>query len=225
MNRLIISDPQIPFQHPDCIPFIKRVKKEFNIPDEGMCCVGDELDNYFGGLWKKSPEAAHTPNSEIRASLDILTEWYCEFPQMKLATSNHGTRWQRKAAEAEIPSQLLRQYREVINAPEGWQWAKRWQFNDGHPWLLEHGDDWGGGDPHVQATLYNGISTAIGHYHSKASVTYLNTGLKQMWAMVTGSIIDFDQYAFEYARKSKLKPVISLGVVVDNGRVAFLIPY
>lgn len=190
-----------------------------------MYCVGDETDQYFGGLWKKSPDATHSAVSELKASVDILTEWYYEFPEMKLATSNHASRWQRKASEAEIPSQLMRLYRDVINAPEGWQWNKRWVVKDKNPWMMEHGDDWGGYDPHVQATIYNGISTAIGHHHSKSSISYLNTGLKQMWAMVTGSMIDFDQYAFEYARKHKLKPVVSLGVVIDDGKTAFLIPY
>jgi hypothetical protein len=59
-NYLIISDLQIPFEHNDALKFCFHLKHHYKIPDENILNVGDELDQYWGGLWDKSPEAAHT---------------------------------------------------------------------------------------------------------------------------------------------------------------------
>lgn len=224
-NYLIISDLQIPFEHKDALKFCTQLKKSFNVPDENIICAGDETDQYFGGLWKKSPEVYHTPNSEIAESIKRLKRWYRAFPQMKVCISNHGTRYWRKALDAEIPSQLLRKYEEIIEAPPGWQWRKRWLIRGSKkPFMVEHGDDWGGQHPHIQCAMHNGISCVIGHHHSKAGTIHIKTAMLDIFANVCGSLIDFDTYAFEYARKAKLKPCIGTTVVVNGGSTAYWIP-
>lgn len=217
-NKLVISDLQIPFEHTDALKFCARVKKENRIADEDVYNVGDELDQYWGSLWGKSPEASHTANQEIQQSIETLKEWYRAFPEMKLCLSNHGSRWMRKAIEAQIPSQLMRLYREVIQAPEGWHWQKHWKVKDKNPWLVEHGDDWGGQHPHIMAAMHNGMSTAMGHHHTKFAVSYMKTNGMDIWGAVAGCLIDFEQYAFEYARNGRLKPQLGLLLVVDDGR-------
>jgi len=217
-NYLIISDLQIPFEHNDALKFCFHLKHHYKIPDENILNVGDELDQYWGGLWDKSPEAAHTANQEIKISLDKLHEWYCKFPEMKLCLSNHGSRWIRKAFAAQIPSQLLRCYRDVIQAPEGWRWQKHWKIKSKLPFIIEHGDDWGGQFPHVTAAIHNGMSTAMGHHHTKLGVEYIKTNGLDVWGAIAGSLIDFDQYAFEYARNAKLKPQVSVLLVVNDGK-------
>ncbi len=221
----IVPDCQIPYELPDALGFVKRVRKEFKIPRENWICAGDELDQMHGGLWKKSPEANHTAIQEIEESKKRLRRWYKEFPEMKVAISNHGTRWVRKAFEAEIPSQLLKSYREVIEAPEGWQWRQHWIIKTEHPFLIEHGDHWSGPKPAVDAAIHNGISTAMGHHHTKAQVDHVGTAHKSVWGMVVGCLIDFEAYAFDYARNHKLKPRIGMGVVVDNGKRPIWVPY
>lgn len=223
-DYLIISDLQIPFEEPEALKFCYQLKLHYKIPDENVYNVGDELDQYWGGLWSKSPEAAHTANQEIAQSQETLKQWYDRFPQMKLCLSNHGSRWIRKAFAAEIPSQLLRSYREIIKAPEGWRWQKHWMVNCKKPFLVEHGDDHGGQTPHIQAAMANGMSTAIGHHHSKSGIHHMRTNGLNIWGMVTGSLIDFDQYAFEYARNAKLKPIISTGLVFNEGKTPVIVP-
>lgn len=221
---LVISDLQVPFEHPEALKFCKTLVRDYRIPKENIINVGDETDQYFGGLWKKSPEAEHTPNSELEACRQILYKWYKAFPYMRLCTSNHGTRYWRKALDAEIPSQLLRRYEEVIDAPPGWKWKKNWIIKTKHPFNVEHGDDFGGKDAHINAAMFNGISTVIGHHHTLAGVRHIETKGMKFWAAASGSLIDFEQYAFEYARNSKLRPKIGAIVVVDNGRNAIWIP-
>lgn len=217
-TKLIISDLQMPFEHSDALAFCIRVKRENRVADEDVYNAGDELDQYYGGAWDKSPDAGHTACQEIEEARGKLKAWYRAFPLMKLCLSNHGSRWIRKATAAQIPSQLLRGYKEVIQAPKGWQWQKEWKVKDRYPWLLEHGDDWGGQYPAVAASLHNGMSTAMGHHHCKFGVNYMKTKGLDVWGAVAGSLIDFEDYAFEYAQKNKLKPQLGVLLVVDKGR-------
>lgn len=224
-NHLVISDLQIPFHEPKALEFCLYLKRHYKIKNENVYCVGDELDQYWGGLWDKDPDASLTANQEIEASKHELRRWYKAFPEMKLCDSNHGTRWKRKALHAQIPSQLMRLYREIIEAPTGWQWKKNWKVRCKHPFLVEHGDDWGSQHPHLLAAIHNGISTAIGHHHSKVGIGHIQTNGMRVWGMVTGCLIDFDTFAFEYARNAKLKPVLGSGVVIDSGRTPLWLPF
>lgn len=187
-----------------------------------MYCVGDELDCYHGGLYPKSIEAGLTANQELQESIKRLKEWYKYFPLMKLCISNHGTRWLRRALNSDIPSILLRRYEEIIQAPPGWQWQKYWRIDSKYPFIIEHGDDWGGRYPHVNAAIHNGISTILGHHHSISGIEHLKTSQQEIWGMCVGSMINFDAFAFEYARNNRFKPIFSVGVIFDRGRIPVL---
>lgn len=221
---LILSDLQIPFEHADALKFCKYVKRHFKIPDENILNVGDELDEYWGGLYQQDINAEHTANQEIDEANKRLVDWYIAFPKMKLAISNHGTRYWRKALHANIPNQLLKSYQEVIKSPPGWEWKKSWLINCKHPFILEHGDDWGGQYPHKTAAIHNGISYAIGHHHSVAGVEYVKTNNYDIWGMSVGCLINFEKYAFNYARSYKFKPQIGCGIVLDEGKTAIWLP-
>jgi hypothetical protein len=223
-NSLVISDLQIPFEHPNALKFCKELKRFFRISDDNVYNAGDETDQYFGSMYKKSPDARHSPNSELKDSIDRMMGWYDAFPKMKLAISNHGTRWAKKAAEAEIPSQLLRKYEDVIQAPTGWQWKSQWIIRSKYPWRLIHGMGYSGQNGHRTAAMDGGMSTAIGHLHSHAGVAIIRTSCQKIWGMNTGCLIDEEQYAFEYGRDSRFKPCLGAGVVIDQGRAALWVP-
>lgn len=223
---LFISDLQIPFNADKALPFCKAVQREFSIPSDNIFCVGDETDNYWGSSYPKDPDARHTANQELNAAIRILRKWYAAFPQMKLAISNHGIRWVKKAVQAEIPSQLLKSYREMIQAPDGWIWKERWHIKSRHPMLLIHGMGYNGQNGHRFAAIDNGISTVIGHLHSHAGIVHLRsqTGRK-IWAMNTGCLIDTEAYAFQYGKYARQHPVLGVGVVIDGGLTPIFLPY
>lgn len=223
-NALIVPDLQIPFEHPNALKFFARLKKFYRVDDELVFNVGDELDKQWAGLYKSDPDALYTPKTEIRESIDRLKAWYEVFPKMKLAESNHGTRDLRKAFEAGIPRQMLAKYSAIIESPPGWQWKKHWKADTKHPFVVEHGDDYGGQMPHVQAAIHNGCSTAIGHHHAIAGVEYIKTNGFSAWAAAGGSAIDFESYAFNYARSARRKPQIGGLVVLNEGLFAIWIP-
>jgi hypothetical protein len=226
----------MPFEHPKALQFYTYVKRHYRIPDENVYCVGDETDQYYGGLWKKDPNALHTATQEITDTIERLKPWYDIFPKMKLATSNHGTRWMRKALEMDIPELLMRRYESVLGAPDSWLWKKQWLIKSKFPQLVEHGDRFGGRMPHLQAAEANGINTIIGHHHSIIGVEFSQTrrsiegfeseaGYPRVWGMATGCTIDFHKYAFNYAQSAKKVPVIGCGLSFDDGRIPLALPF
>lgn len=223
---LFCSDIQIPFEAHDALAFCKRVQREFKIPPENVYNVGDELDLYHGSLHKKDPDADMTPGQELLLSRKKLREWYKAFPKMKLAISNHGLRWLRKALDADIPSEVLRTYRDLIDAPKEWIWKDRWVIDGGREkMLMIHGMGYSGRMGHINAAVDAGMNTVIGHLHSHAAINYLATETRQIWAMNSGCLIDANAFAFKYGRLNRNKPVLTVGVVVDGGKMPILVPY
>lgn len=221
---LIISDLQMPFEHKKALDFCKYLVRHFKIDQKNIYCIGDETDQYWGSQWKKDINAYHTALSEIKDTKDRLAPWFDFLPILKLCTSNHGDRWKRKALESDIPEVLMRRYEEVLGCPQAWVWQKRWKVDCKHPFILEHGDRFGGQFPHVQAAMNKGISCVIGHHHTIAGVEHIKTEGFNIWGMCSGSLIDFEKFAFHYAREAKRLPQIGTSVVLDQGELPLWIP-
>lgn len=223
---LVISDLQIPFEASQALRFCQSVVKEFKIPKTNICCVGDEVDQYFGSLYKKSADGLYTATQELKESTERLKAWYREYPEMKLCTSNHGMRWARKASEAEIPSQMIRAYQEIIAAPKGWQWRDSWVIRGKHrAFKMIHGLGYSGMYAYRQAPLDMGMNTVFGHLHSNAGIAHINTAGQKLWGMNVGSLIDTEAYAFAYNRDHRIKPWLGVGIILDGGLTPQLIPY
>ncbi len=187
--------------------------------------MGDELDQFHGGAYPKGSDYEMTPNQELSAAKEILKEWYAHFPKMKLAVSNHGIRWVKKAAHAEIPSQLLRDYRQIIEAPDGWQWQEEWKIPTKNPFRMVHGMGYSGKDGARNAAIDAGMSTVIGHLHSYAGIHYINTQSLKMWGFNVGCLIDAESFAFAYGKYNRQKPCIGAGVICNQGSTPIWIPY
>jgi hypothetical protein len=222
---LIISDLQIPFEHIKALEFCLRTKKEFNISNDNIVCIGDELDQYFGSPYLKDPSIDFSAVHEINTSKKKLRAWYKAFPKMQLCTSNHGLRWLKKAVDAEIPSQLLRPYKEIIEAPDLWVWKDELRFKCKYPWRAIHGMGYSGANGARNAAIDAGMSTVIGHLHAFAGVQMINTqGGNAFWAMNSGCLIDNEAFAFSYGRYSRNKPTLGCGVVIDEGKTPIFVP-
>ena len=224
-NYLIISDTQIPFEAKNSLEFCKNIQKEFKIPKTNVYHVGDEVDNYWGSKYPKFVMADHTAMQEIQDTIERLRYWYEAFPHMKLCLSNHGERWMKKALEAEIPSVMLRRYRDVLEAPDGWRWKEKWIVKDKHPFCIQHGVGYSGQNGHRTAAVDNGMSTIIGHLHSHQGITRIKTEALDIWGMNVGCLIENDAYAFHYGKHMRHKPVLGVGVVLDGGNIPIWVPY
>lgn len=225
MRWLAVSDLQIPFEAEHALTFVQEVQREFKIPRDNILCVGDEVDHYFGSQYQKYVDGNYTAGQEIEASKEKLKAWYRAFPRMRLANSNHGQRWAKRAVEAEIPSQMIKAYQEVLEAPEGWRWADEWRIDEAHPFKMIHGMGYGGMYAYRHAPLDQGISTLFGHLHANAGVSHIVTKSQRIWGMNVGCLIEPDAYAFHYGKDNRFKPWLGLGVILDDGRTPILIPY
>ncbi len=226
MSRyLVISDLQIPFEAEHALKFNKRLQAEYRIPAENILCVGDEVDQYFGSLFSKDADGIYSATTEIEESKRRLTHWYREFPLMRLANSNHGQRWAKKAFAAEIPSQMLRAYQEVLEAPKGWKWADSWIIDGKHRFKMIHGMGYGGMFAYRHAPLDQGMSVVFGHLHANAGIAHIVTETQKIFGMNVGCLIDVEAYAFQYGKNNRFKPWLGSGVIVDDGATPLLIPY
>lgn len=214
---LIISDTQIPFHVRGLVPFLRRVQKEFRIPQKNILHVGDECDFYHLSRYPKNPDMRLSAITEYEEMLDTLSEMYCAFPYMRLCYSNHGARLANKAVEAQIPELFLKDYRELLQAPSTWRWQESWKIETRNPFLIEHGLRFSGQGCARTAVTINPFSTAFGHLHSLAQIVYMDTMHGFKWGFNTGSLINREALAFRYGKDHKLHANIGCGVVVDDG--------
>lgn len=222
---LVISDLQIPFEHQKALEFCKRVQKECRIPKTNVLCVGDEIDNYFMSRFPKDPDIELTPRGEIRAARERLKPWISAFPLMRVCTSNHGLRLMGKAYDCFMPSELIRPYKELFEIPAGWQYKDEWVFKTKFPFRMIHGLGYSGQLGHRNAAIDGRISTIIGHLHSHGGVNFIANDKQMIWGMNVGSLIDQESFAFKYAKHSRFKAVLSIGVVLNDGNLPIVVPY
>ena len=108
---LIISDTHIPYHHPDLIPFLKAVKKEYK-PDK-IVHIGDEIDKHAMSFHDSDPDLP-SAGDELKLSLPVIKELEKLFPDMDLLDSNHGSLVYRRALKYGIPKAYLRNYNEFL---------------------------------------------------------------------------------------------------------------
>lgn len=217
---LVISDCQIPYEHKRALAFCKALKKEYRIPDENILNVGDEIDNFHGSDYPKDPDAPLSAVNEFEIVRERIRQWAEAFPRMKVCISNHGIRWVKKASNAQIPTQVLRSYHEIFKIPSTWEYREEWRFNRFKmPFRAIHGMGYSGVAGHRNAALDGQISTIIGHLHSHASVSWIETaGGARMWAVNSGCLIDVQAFAFKYEKYNRVKPQLGCAVIFDSGR-------
>jgi hypothetical protein len=221
---LILSDAQLPFEHEKALKFCYYLKKHYNIPNENVLNVGDEIDANTLSTHPRDPDADFTAKGEIEIVKEKVKEWASIFPQMKLCTSNHGLRLIKKAVFAELPTQALKSYKEVYGIPEKWVYKDSWSINEKHPFIVQHGLGYSGQKGHRQAAIDNGKSTIIGHLHSYAAIDYIRTANNSFWAFNSGCLIDVSSYAFSYGRWNRAKPCVGAGVIFNKGSLPMWYP-
>lgn len=212
---MAIGDLHYPFAHTDHLDFLKAVKKLYK-PTQ-IVCMGDELDVAAISNYDPNPDG-YSPGQEIEAALKEMDKLYAVFPQVKVCTSNHTARPYKRASKVGIPSMFLKSYAEWLQAPKGWSWHDNIEI-DGV--LYNHGEGYSGRNAAIDFAKENRQSGVIGHIHSFAGIQFTANQKTLIWGMNVGCLIDVDQYAFLYAKHSKAKPVLGVGIV-DRGVPIFI---
>lgn len=191
---LCFGDMQAPFQHEDSVAFLSRVVAEYK-PD-ACVMMGDEADLNF---LKKAYMTAESlgPVQELEKACEYLQEIFKIVPEAICLTSNHvDDRISYAATQGNIPSPMLRMWRDTINAPKGWVWRDYVFMGD---WLFEHGQKIAKGSrtnlQEQAAKRFNKhVSIMRGHHHSE-----LGEHVKPVWGLdfkqlrqcFTGCLMDF----------------------------------
>lgn len=212
---LVIPDTHLPFEHKDALAFVKAAQKKYK-PDE-IVHLGDFEDWHSISMHDHSPDGMGA-GDELQAMRIKAKPWFRAFPNVKMCTSNHGSLPFRRAFKFGLPSELIKSYKDILQAPKGWEWADAWEI-DGI--LYEHGDPFSGQNGAIKSAEQNMQSTVIGHIHSFAGIQFSANSRHLIYGFNVGCLIDRHAYAFEYAKKIKRKPILGCGIV-NNGVPTFL---
>jgi len=215
---LVIPDLQIPFNHQDAYEFLKEVKRAYR-PTQ-IVCIGDEVDFHALSDYDHDPDG-FSAGDEMARAIEGIRPFYRLFPTTQVCISNHTSRPFRRAYKYGIPKHFLKDYKEFLDAPAGWEWRDHWII-DGVRY--EHGHELGGGmgkTAAATAPLRNGRSTVFGHFHSSAGIHYISSPENLLFGFNVGCLIDFKSYAFAYAQGSKSRPILGCGII-DRGVPTFV---
>lgn len=217
---LAFGDTHEPYSHPDAFDFIKEVKAKFN-PDR-VFHLGDELDQQSVNFHMRNPNLKGHKD-ETNDAKSNMQRWFFLFPEMKVCNSNHTSLVIRNSRKAGISDQWIKTIGEVLEAPNGWTWHNKIEFNytslrqeSQKKILIQH---------HLSKNSLAiakkfGCCFIQGHFHSNFGVQWFNTPNGQVWSLDVGCLIDNTHDAFDYNKTNKEIPFYGCGVVVGGIPIA-----
>lgn len=215
-NVLVVGDIHLPFSREGYLEFCHSMQVKHNAGT--IIIIGDEVDLCAFSQYEKDPDGL-SAGDEIKAAYEGLKDWFAVFPVAKCCIGNHTSRIYRKAKEAGIPKGVLKTYKEIWNAPKGWEWADSFDVHGVH---YTHGTGTSGPQAAVRRAVLNQQSTVMGHLHSEASIQYSVSKKHKLFGMIVGCGVDDDAYAFHYGKDMVRKSVISCAVVLDGGKLPII---
>lgn len=215
---LVIADTHIPFEHRDYLEFTKGVQKKFKCGT--VVHIGDLVDNHAISYHDHDPNG-WSPADEMAEVDKRLAQWFRAYPRLSLCLGNHDRLVDRKGKTVGLPRRCFRRFRDIWGLPSGW--------NEGFVFTIDgvvfqHGTGYSGQYSHITASYNNRQSTVIGHTHSSAGVEWSANEKQIIFGLNVGCGIDRKQYAFNYGRDFRRKPILGCGIVTDQGRYAQFIP-
>ena len=209
-SLLIISDTHIPYHHPDLIPFLTKVKKEYK-PDK-IVHIGDEIDKHAMSFHDSDPDLP-SAGDELKQSLPIIKELEKLFPDMDLLDSNHGSLVYRRALKYGIPKAYLRNYNEFLEVGKRWKWHDDLTLKTpSGPVYFCHGKV----ADVLKLAQSMGMSCVQGHYHSSFNIKYYGNSLGLYFGLQVGCLINKDSLAFRYNKTQRARPIIGLGMIING---------
>ncbi|MHA1541350.1 MAG: metallophosphoesterase [Candidatus Hodarchaeales archaeon] len=208
---LVFGDMHIPYHREGSIEFLKAINEKYK-PTK-VICTGDELDNHAMSFHDSDPDALGA-GDELEEAMNYLKELYKTFPNVDLVDSNHGSMVFRKAKFSGIPLKFIRSMKDIIEAPEGWNWHKDFthKMNNGQDLFVVHGLK---KNSRMLAEQY-GCCVVQGHYHEDSSINYSSSPRQLIWGCSVGCLIDDKSLAMEYNKSNLKRPILSC-VLITNG--------
>ncbi len=204
-NILIIGDLHEPFCLDGYLDFCKDTYNRYNC--NRVVFIGDIIDNHFSS-YHESDSNGLGGGDELELAISKISKWYKAFPIADVIIGNHDRIIMRKAQTSAIPTQWIKQYKDVLNTPN-WNFIESVVYNDV---LYIHGE---GGT--ARSRMKKDLNSVVqGHLHTQAYCEHLVGSNFRIFGMQVGCGIDNKSYAMAYA-KNYGKPAIGVGVVLNNG--------
>ncbi len=207
---LIIPDLHAPYQHPDALDFLKRLKRHYK--PAAVICIGDEIDAHALSRYPHDPDLAGAEDEACQADA-FLQSLFTMFPVVRCCTSNHTYRAYRAAYAAGINSRWLKSIGDALHAPAGWQWGDRWEVDNV---TYIHGEGFSGLTPQLAAADRLRRNVVLGHTHTAAGAVYSYGIDGPLWGLAVGCLIDDTARAFAYAKYQGRRPALGAGVIVNG---------
>jgi hypothetical protein len=209
---LVISDIHAPYYHVDTVPFLTALKK-FIKPDR-VILTGDEIDWHSISFHDKDPDLPFSPSSELERAIELLKPIYELFPGADVLESNHGSLVYRKGKHGGLPRYVFKDYREIIEAPKGWNWHMELviTLSDARQCYFTHGKSANG----LRLGQSMSMNTVQGHHHSVFDIQYHANPTDIFWSMIVGCLIDDKSLAFAYNKTTLKRPIIGCGAILDG---------
>jgi hypothetical protein len=190
---LCLSDMHQPYSHPDTLRFLTALKAKYK--PTRVVCLGDEVDNHAMSFHDSDPDLP-SAGPELRTAIKKLKPIYELFPIVDVLDSNHGSLYYRKGKHHGIPRKALRDYNELLEAPEGWKWHNDLllRLPTGNHVYFHHGLS----SEIMNVVAKRGVCVVQGHYHTSFGVRFVSTPLALLWGMQIGCSIDKKSLAFAY---------------------------
>ena len=211
MDIGFISDLHAPYQHPDVLEFLKRIKKIYKL--DRWISLGDEVD-YHAMSFHDSDADLMSAGDELQEAIAFHKDLAKLIPKMDILESNHGSLVYRKAKHHGIPMHMIKSYGEILEAPDTWKWhfEMTLKLDNGSKVYLHHGK----AADVFKLSQAQGMCAIQGHYHEKFNIHYWGNSLGLYWGMQCGCLVDNKSLAFAYNKNNLKRPIIGTGVIIDD---------
>lgn len=213
-NNIILAygDCHFPFHDSRTFDFLAQLKDEYK-PDR-VIDLGDTSDSYNFSRYPKSPEGIST-SEEIKKLRKCIKTLGSIFPKVDIMKSNHCERLYFKATVAGIPRELIKPYKEILEAPEGWKWHRDLTLTVDKTrekiyFCHERGSDV------LRLAKVLGISTVMGHVHSGLGIQYFANPLRTMFAAQCGCFCKDKGVPYEYNKGNLFRPLKGCIIIIDG---------
>ncbi len=201
---LVVGDLHTPFDLDGYLAFLKDLQKKYKTTETVF--IGDVIDNHFSSYHETDPDG-YSGGEELLVAIERTQKYYKAFPKATVIIGNHDRLIMRKAFSSAIPKIWIKDFNDVLGT-KGWEWKDR-HVIDGVQYI--HGEG-GTARTRCKADL---MSTVQGHLHTQAYTEWVVGANFRVFGMQVGTGIDFNSYAFGYAKRGK-KPAVGAGIVLDG---------
>ena len=214
---MILPDLHAPFIEPGFFEFAKSIYKKYNC--NSVHLTGDLLDNSFSSFHEVNPDG-RSAGDELALAIKQIKPFWEEWPIATICIGNHDAIISRKLVAAGLSNAWLKDFNDVLGTP-GWIWAESFDI-DGVKYI--HGTGSSGRNGAINRAINWNTKICQGHIHTESSIIYHANQDSLIWSLQLGSAFNVTSYAANYAKNFTKKPIIAVGVILENGNLPILEP-